>query len=110
MAILTSFRIPGDPHDLLARSSKGDPQKLGRVAPQNGNLARVIVDEGDGLRFFDLWETEDGMRRAADRTRPVARAQGLPAAQEWRQWDVVHHQLGRPGASPDHTERKGRNS
>jgi len=89
VAILTSFKVPGDPHAVLASASETVQRAFREVALENGNLAQVIVDEGDGLRFFHLWDSEDGMRRTAEHVRPAVEAAGLPAQQEWRQWDVV---------------------
>lgn len=106
MAILTSFRLPGDPQDLLAIRSDptGTPDR--QVAVESGNLAHVIVDEGDGLRFFDLWETEDDMRRAAANVHRMAQTQGLPTQQEWRQWDVLCHQIVATTAGPIPTKHE----
>jgi hypothetical protein len=78
MTILTSFKVAGDPHDLLAAGT----DLFGGIARagDNGNLAQIVVDEGDGIRIFDLWEREDATRR-------------VPPQQERRQWDVLVHEL-----------------
>jgi hypothetical protein len=45
----------------------------------------------DGVMVLNLWETEQGMRRAAARVGPVARASGLPAQQDWQMYEVLAH-------------------
>lgn len=92
MAILTSFKVPGDPHELLTTGSETFGGRVRDIAVQHGRLAQVIVDEGDGLRFFHLWATENGMLRASDQLRSLAEVPGR-GQQEWRQWDVVHHEI-----------------
>jgi hypothetical protein len=92
MAILTSSRLPGDPHELLANDRRTDTERLRDVAVRHGRLIQVVVDEGDGLRLFDLWESEAGMLRAREQTRSVADTP-VPIQWEWRQWDVLHHHV-----------------
>lgn len=87
LAILTSGKIPGDPHELLA-TSEIFGGRARDIAVQHGQLTHVIVDEGDGLRYFHLWESEHGMLRACEQLRSPGRGQ-----QEWRQWDVVYHEI-----------------
>jgi hypothetical protein len=83
MAILTSFKVAGDPHDLLA---SGRELMGGMGHPGNeGNLAQIVVNEGDGVRIFELWESEDA-------------PQQLPTQQERRQWDVLLHELNPAGS------------
>jgi hypothetical protein len=90
MAILTSSRLPGDPHELLASGHRCAGERLRDVAVQHGQLVQVIVDEGDGLRLFDLWETEAGMLRACEQMRSPGDI-AVPILWERRQWDVLHH-------------------
>jgi hypothetical protein len=81
MAILTSFKVPGDPHDVLHRTSN----TFGEIAIHHGALAHIIVNEGDGIRVFDLWETEEAMHHTSNPS---------PAThQERRQWDVLQHEI-----------------
>lgn len=92
MAILISFKLPGDPPALLTARGQSFGRQIRDIAVQNGQLGQVIVDEGDGLRLFYLWESEAGMHRASQQIGRLADA-AEAIQQEWRQWDVLHHDI-----------------
>jgi hypothetical protein len=39
----------------------------------------------------NLWNDEEGMRRAAEIVGPVARASGLPPMEDWQMYEVLDH-------------------
>ncbi|MGW0551680.1 hypothetical protein [Streptomyces altiplanensis] len=46
--------------------------------PFEGCLAHVAVPTGSGLRIFDLWESEQALRRFSETVMPVAAEVGIP--------------------------------
>ncbi|GGT80175.1 MULTISPECIES: hypothetical protein [Streptomyces] len=46
--------------------------------PFEGCLSHAAVPTGSGLRIFDLWESEEHMRRFADTVMPLAAEVGFP--------------------------------
>jgi len=91
MAILTSFKVPGDPQDLARRGMEQIEPEISQVAARNGAIARIIVDDGDGLRFFHLWEGEEGMRKTAEEMSEKIGELDFPQQEDWNQYEVVHH-------------------
>jgi len=94
MAILTTFKVSGDPDELFRRGMDEIEPQISEVAPRNGCLARVIVNDGDGLRFFHLWENEEGMNKTAEEVGSRIRELDFPEQQEWKQYEVVHQVTG----------------
>ena len=91
MAILTSFKVSGDPNELFQRGMEKIEPEINEVAARNGALARIIVNDGDGLRFFHLWKDEDGMRKTAEEMGGKIQESDFPQQQEWQQQEVLHH-------------------
>ncbi|GAA1511278.1 hypothetical protein GCM10009730_14770 [Streptomyces albidochromogenes] len=50
--------------------------------PFEGCLAHVAVATGSGLQVFDLWESEEALRRFNDVVMPVASEVGMPQGGE----------------------------
>jgi hypothetical protein len=90
MAILTSFKVSGDPNELYQKGIERIEPKMRDVAARNGALARVIVNDGDGLRFFHLWESEEGMRKTAEEMRGQIDEDEFPPQEDWQQYEVLH--------------------
>lgn len=91
MAILTTFKHTGDP-DVMFTLAEAKVRAIAQQAgAEEGQISTTIVRTEDGIMLINLWETEAGMRRAAARVGPVARASGLPPQQEWRMYEVLHH-------------------
>jgi hypothetical protein len=91
MAILTTFKVSGDPDDLYRRGMEQIEPELAPVAARNGSLARIIVNDGDGLRFFHLWEGEEGMRKTAEEVGGRIQQEDFPEQQDWQRFEVLHH-------------------
>jgi hypothetical protein len=91
MAILTTFKVSGDPDDLYRRGMEQIEPQLAEVAARNGSLTRIIVKDDDGLRFFHLWENEEGMNKTTEEVGNRIRDLGFPEQEEWKQYEVLHH-------------------
>jgi hypothetical protein len=94
VAILTTFKVSGDPDELFAIAR----EKVGPVAREvgaaNGRLSSTIIRDAGGLIFVNIWENEEGMRRTAEQIGPVARQSGMPAQEDWQMYEVLHHDAG----------------
>jgi hypothetical protein len=43
--------------------------------------------------YVNVWEDEEGMRRAAEQVGPVARASGMPEQEDWQMYAVLLHDV-----------------
>ena len=91
MAILTTFKVSGDPDELVRRGMEQVEPQMADVAARNGAIARIIVNDGDGLRFFHLWETEEGMRKTGEEMGGRIQELDFPEQEDWKQFEVLHH-------------------
>jgi hypothetical protein len=91
MAILTTMEIHGDVDELTALHRDVIEPIAGPLAAENGNLSHSVVSTDDGLMIVNVWETEEGMEKVAAAVRPKAEEAGLPAPQNWRKYEVLHH-------------------
>jgi hypothetical protein len=96
LAILTMFRIRGDPDELLAvKKEKIDPI-VDPLAIANGAISHTVAKTGDGLLIVNVWEGVDGMQKVADEAGPQIRELGVVEQQDWQQFEVVQRRT--PGA------------
>lgn len=91
MSILTMFEIQGDPDELLAIQDEKADSLIRPIAEQNGSISSIVVKTENGIMVVNHWENEEGMERAADEIRPKMTEAGMPAPQNWRQYEVARH-------------------
>lgn len=94
MAILTTFKVPGDPDELFAKMQEKVGPAAREAGAANGRIAITILRTDDGLMFVNVWESEEGMRRTAETVGPIARDSGLPEQEDWQQYEVLLHEAG----------------
>ena len=90
MAILTTFRHSGDPDALLATYHETLAPVIHEAGPANGHISTTMVRTETGLMVLSVWESEEGMRRAADQVATVARGSGM-RPEDRQIYDVVVH-------------------
>src|SRR4029077_12659940 len=66
MAVLSVMSIQGDSDELLARMQATLDPVAAVKAPQYGGISSTVVRTDDGIKIFNLWETEEGRHRMAD--------------------------------------------
>jgi hypothetical protein len=88
MAILTTFKVTGDPDALLAiaRTYESEASQVGSA---NGRISSTIVRTDTGLMLVNVWETEEGMERTAAHVGPIASDKGMPAIEDWQKYEVL---------------------
>lgn len=92
MAVLTTFKIEGDPDELLAqKKEKIDPISMEK-AREHGGSAHIVVRAEDGLQVFNIWESLEGSEKMAEEMRPVAQEAGMPRPTGWQQWEILQHE------------------
>jgi hypothetical protein len=89
MAILTTFKVMGDPDELFAIAREKVGPKPNEIGAANGRISATIVRTDTGLMLVDVWETEEGMRRTAEQVGPIARDSGLPEQEDWQMYEVL---------------------
>ena len=65
MAVLSIMAIKGDP-DELARKLESIDSVAERKAPQYGGISSTVVRTDDGIKIFNLWETDEGRHQMAE--------------------------------------------
>jgi steroid delta-isomerase-like uncharacterized protein len=80
MAVLSVMSIQGDSDELLARMQATLDPVAAIKAPQYGGISSTVVRTDDGIKIFNLWETEEGRHRMADdpEIQAAIRASGFP--------------------------------
>ena len=66
MAVLSVMSIQGDSDELLSRLQSTLEPVAAVKAPQYGGISSTVVRTDDGIKIFNLWETEEGRHRMAD--------------------------------------------
>jgi hypothetical protein len=89
MAILTTFRLSGDPDELLGIVREKLQPVVSEVAPASGRISSTIARTDAGLIIVNVWENEEGMRRTAERVGAIARDSGLPEQEDWQMYEVL---------------------
>jgi hypothetical protein len=90
MPVLTSFKVPGDPDELLKiKQEKLDPVSM-ENGPPAGALAHIVVKTDDGLVMFNLWESEEAGNALAEKMLPVIAENGLERT-DYQVQEVVQH-------------------
>jgi steroid delta-isomerase-like uncharacterized protein len=81
MPVLSIMKIEGDADDLVARMTATVDPIAARKAPGYGAISSTIVRVDDGIKVFNLWQTEEGRQKMADdpEVQAAIREAGLPA-------------------------------
>jgi steroid delta-isomerase-like uncharacterized protein len=66
MAVLSVMAIEGDADKLVATMQEKLDPIARRKAPQYGGISSTVVRTDDGIKIFNLWETEEGRHKMAD--------------------------------------------
>jgi hypothetical protein len=93
MPIVTTFRIKGDPDELLKeKKEKVDPITQ-EVAPANGGIEHLVAKADDGLLIINVWENEEGMEKTSDAVRSKAEELGIKnMPQDWQQYELLQRE------------------
>jgi hypothetical protein len=67
MAILTTFKHTGNPDEMLKLAEDKVRPAARQAGGEEGQISSTIVRTEDGIMLINLWETEEGMRRAVGR-------------------------------------------
>jgi hypothetical protein len=95
MAYLTTFRIEGDPDELLRFKQEVMDPKVAPAARENGALEHITVKTDSGLMIVNVWETLEGSDRTAQVARETAEAAGeeLRPPQDWQSYEIVQREV-----------------
>jgi len=89
MAILTIFKLSGDPDELLRMAREELGPVVSESAAANGRISSTIARTDTGRVIVNVWHDEGGMRRAAERVGPIARERGMPGQEDWQMYEVL---------------------
>jgi hypothetical protein len=91
MAILTTFKHTGDPKEMMRLAEEKVRPAAQEAGAEHGQISSTIVRTDDGIMLVNLWESEEGMRRASECIGPVAQTSGLPPQEDWQMYEVIVH-------------------
>lgn len=99
MAVLSVMSIPGKPDELIARMETTVDPVARRKAREYGGISSTVVRTDDGIKVFNLWETDEGRHRMAEDPEIQAsiRAAGLPEP-NFKGYEVLAIHWGAEGA------------
>ncbi len=66
MAVLSVMAIKGNPDELVAQMKATLDPVARRKAPQYGGISSTVVRTDEGIKIFNLWQTEAGRHQMAD--------------------------------------------
>jgi steroid delta-isomerase-like uncharacterized protein len=66
MAVLSVMAIEGDADALAAKMRDTIAPVAARKAPQYGGISTTVVRTDNGIKVFNLWETEEGRHQMAE--------------------------------------------
>jgi steroid delta-isomerase-like uncharacterized protein len=99
MAVLSVMAIQGDADELVAKMEQTIDPVARRKAPEYGGISSTVVRTDDGIKIFNLWETDEGRHRMADdpEMREALRGSGFPEP-KFKAYEVLTIRSGAEGA------------
>ena len=91
MAVLSIFKILGDPDELLAIEDEKVAPAAREYAAANGGISHVTAKTEDGLLVVNLWESAEAAAGAGQAIGPIARDAGLQQA-DYKQYEVARYE------------------
>ena len=96
MAVLTTFKVKGDPDQLIAFGRENLDPIVEPIARENGRLERIVCRTDDGVLLVSVWETLEGSERTAEQVRPkieeLAGADG-PQQSDWQAFEILQRDV-----------------
>jgi hypothetical protein len=91
MAVLSIMAIPGDAEELV-RKLESIAEVTERKAREYGGISTTVVRTDDGIKVFNLWETEEGRHQMADdpEIQQALRESGFPKP-AFKGYEVLLH-------------------
>jgi hypothetical protein len=96
MAFVTTFRIDGDPDELLKFKNEVLDPVIEPIARENGAIEHIACKGDGGLVIFNLWETLEGSEKAADAARDAIQSGGhedAPRPTGWQSYEIVQREV-----------------
>jgi hypothetical protein len=91
MAVLSIFKILGDPDELFAMQQEKIAPAAREYAANNGGIAHFTARTDDGLLIVNAWETADAAQGAGEAIMPIAREAGVSQS-DYQQYEILNHE------------------
>jgi hypothetical protein len=93
MAVLTTFKIQGDPDELVAAKRERVDPIVEPIATANGRIEHITCKTDDGLLIVNVWETLEGSEKTAQEVRPKieeeAAGEDVPRPTDWTSYEIA---------------------
>jgi hypothetical protein len=96
MAFVTTFRIEGDPDQLLKFKHETMDPVVEPIARENGIIEHITCKTDSGIVIFNLWETIEGSEKTAEAARGAAEGQGgepPSSPTDWQSYEIVQREV-----------------
>ena len=96
MAVLTMFKIKGDPDELFRLKTERIDEIVEPVARANGSIEHIACRMDDGILIVNLWETLEGSEKTAEEVRPKFEGIGgdnPPQQSDWQSFEVLQREV-----------------
>jgi hypothetical protein len=88
MAVVSLFKVPGDPDRLFEIQQEKLADVAREYAVEHGGIAHILARTDDGLLVINVWETAEAAAQAGQVVGPQAAEAGL-AQQDYQQYEVL---------------------
>ena len=92
MAVLTTFKVKGDPDELIGFKKEQLDPIFEPAARANGVIEHIACRADDGIVIVNIWETLEGSERTAEEVRPKlqeAAGENAPQQSDWQSYEIV---------------------
>lgn len=97
MAVLTMFKIKGDPDQLLPFMQEKIDTIVEPVARENGAIEHIKCRADDGVLIVNLWETLEGSEKTAQEVGPKIQELGGegdgPEQSDWQSFEIADRRV-----------------
>ena len=91
MAVLSIFKIQGDPDELFAIQEEKIAPAAREYAAANGGIAHFTARTDDGLLIVNAWESPEAASGAGEAIMPIAREAGITPT-DYQQYELLRHE------------------
>lgn len=92
MPIVTTFKVLGDPDELLRQKNEKVDPITREVASANGGIEHLVARADDGLLIINVWENEEGMEKTSAAVMEKAEELGIETPTDWHQYELLQRE------------------
>jgi hypothetical protein len=91
MAVMSIFKVSGDPDELFKLSEEKVAPAAREYAAANGGISHVTARTDDGLLIVNVWESPEAAAGAGEAIMPIAQEAGMTQS-DYQQYEVLRYE------------------